>query len=64
MTLVYLICYWWWKHIVFLLKKATSSIFNIWDAMYMQENKEYWFSKEIELLAYKAMFFALRWHVK
>ena len=39
MTLVYLICYWWWKHIVFLLKKTTSSIF-IWDAMYIQENKE------------------------
>ena len=39
MTLVYLICYWWWKHIVFLLKKTTSSVF-IWDAMYIQENKE------------------------
>ena len=39
MTLVYLICYWWWKHIVFLLKKNTSSI-SIWDAMYIQENKE------------------------
>ena len=39
MALVYLICYWWWKHIVFLLKKTTSSMF-IWDAMYIQENKE------------------------